>query len=102
VAKSDLVHSPCVSPGDTISGGEALEDWEMYASAVNIGVRPTFDGQTRLVEAHLLDVEGLDLYDRCVSIHFMERLRSEQRFAGLEALKAQIAEDVKNARLVLQ
>lgn len=102
VAKSDLVHSPCVSPGDTISGGEALEDWETYASAVNIGVRPTFDGQTRLVEAHLLDVEGLDLYDRCVSIHFIARLRSEQRFAGLEALKAQIAEDVKNARLVLQ
>lgn len=102
VAKSDLVHSPCVSPGDTISGSEALEDWEMYAGAVNIGVRPTFDGQTRLVEAHLLDVEGLDLYDRCVSIHFIERLRSEQRFAGLEALKAQIAEDVKNARLVLQ
>lgn len=102
VAKSDLVHSPCVSPGDTIDGSEALEDWETYASAVNIGVRPTFDGQTRLVEAHLLDVEGLDLYDRCVSIHFMARLRSEQRFAGLEALKAQIAEDVKNARLVLQ
>jgi riboflavin kinase/FMN adenylyltransferase len=69
---------------------------------VNIGVRPTFDGQTRLVEAHLLGVEGVDLYDRYMSIQFIARLRSEQRFAGIESLKAQIAEDVQNVHLVLQ
>lgn len=96
--QSDAVHSPCVS----LDGRIDKEQWETYPSAVNIGVRPTFDGQRRLVEAHLLDVEGLDLYNQCISIHFIARLRSEERFAGLEALKAQIAEDVRNARLVLQ
>lgn len=100
--QSDAVHSPCVSLGARIPTDQAGEHWETYPSAVNIGVRPTFDGQTRLVEAHLLDVEGLDLYNQCMSIHFIARLRSEQRFANLDALKAQIAEDVQNARLILQ
>lgn len=101
-AQSDAVHSPCVYTGARISSDETLEQWDAYTSAVNIGVRPTFDGQKLLVEAHLLDVEGVDLYDQCISIHFIARLRSEQRFAGIEALKAQIAEDVRNTRLLLQ
>ncbi len=101
-AQSDLVHSLCVSFEGNIGDDETLASWDTYTSAVNIGVRPTFDGQTRLVEAHLLDVEGVDLYDCYMSIQFIARLRSEQRFAGIELLKAQIAEDVQNARLVLQ
>lgn len=99
---SDVVHSHCVYIDARMNEDSTSEQWEEYQSAVNIGVRPTFDGQKRLVEAHLLNVEGLDLYDRCMSIHFIARLRSEQRFAGLEALKAQIAEDVTNARFILQ
>lgn len=99
---SDVAHSPCVFVDDRIGDAETLAQWDTYKSAVNIGVRPTFDGQTRLVEAHLLDVEDIDLYDHCISIHFIARLRSEQKFAGIEALKAQIAEDVQNARLLLQ
>jgi riboflavin kinase / FMN adenylyltransferase len=101
-AQSDAVHSPCVYIDARINRGKISEEWDVYTSAVNIGVRPTFDGQVRLVEAHLLDVEGLDLYDQCMSIHFVARLRSEQRFAGIEALKAQIAEDVRRARQLLQ
>ncbi|MEO7022404.1 MAG: bifunctional riboflavin kinase/FAD synthetase [Ktedonobacteraceae bacterium] len=100
--QSDADHSPCVSLDATIHADPTADQWDSYQSAVNIGVRPTFDGQKRLVEAHLLDVEGLDLYNQCMSIHFIARLRSEQRFAGLDALKAQIAEDVRNARLLLQ
>ena len=101
-AQSDAVHSPCVSLDVKVNAKQVAEQWDSYQSAVNIGVRPTFDGGKLLVEAYLLDVEGLDLYDQCMSIHFIARLRSEQRFAGLDALKAQIAEDVRNARHVLQ
>jgi riboflavin kinase/FMN adenylyltransferase len=101
-AQSDPLHSPCVSNDARIGDDETSGRWDTYISAVNVGVRPTFEGQTRLVEAHLLDVEGVELYDRCISIHFIARLRSEQRFAGIEALKEQIAEDVRNARLLLQ
>jgi len=72
-----------------------------WNSVVNIGVRPTFGGQQRLVEAHLLDVQ-LDLYDQRITIDFIARLRNEQRFNGIEALKAQIAVDAQQARLLLQ
>jgi len=101
-ALSDVVHSPCVYIDARMNTVVTPDGWDTYTSAVNIGVRPTFDGQIRLVEAHLLDVEGLDLYDRHISIHFIARLRNEQRFDGIEALKTQIAEDVKHARQILQ
>ena len=68
---------------------------------VNVGVRPTFGGQQRLVEAHLLDVQ-LDLYDQRISINFIARLRNEQRFNGIDALKAQIAADAQQARQLFQ
>ncbi len=81
-----------------VSYGERQNEWN---SAVNIGVRPTFGGQQRIVEAHLLDVE-LDLYDQRITIDFIARLRNEQRFNGIDALKAQIAADAQQARLLLQ
>jgi len=100
--QSDVVHSPCVLIDDRVNGDETPARWDAYNSAVNIGVRPTFDGQRLLIEAHLLDVTDIDLYDRCIGVHFIARLRSEQRFAGVDALKAQIAEDVRKARVLLQ
>lgn len=72
-----------------------------WNSVVNIGVRPTFGGQQRLVEAHLLDVQ-LDLYDQRIRIDFIARLRNEQRFNGIEALKTQIAVDAQEARRLLE
>ena len=97
--QSDVVHSPCVFINARI---ETSDQWDAYMSAVSVGIRPQFDGQELLVEAYLLDVEGLDLYGRCISIHFTARLRAEERFASIEALKAQIAEDVRTTRLILQ
>ncbi|MGH0037800.1 MAG: bifunctional riboflavin kinase/FAD synthetase [Myxococcota bacterium] len=68
------------------------------AAVLNVGVRPTFeDGQGFLTEAHLLDWDG-DLYGRRVEVDFRHRLRGEQRFDGVEALRAQIARDVEEAR----
>jgi len=67
---------------------------------VNIGVRPTFNGTERIVEVHLLDIQP-DLYEKRITIDFIARLRSEQRFSGIEALKSQIAADVRQARQIL-
>lgn len=72
----------------------------VYNSAVNIGIRPTFNGRERLVEAYLLDT-SLDLYDKYISIEFISRLRGEQRFAGIDELKAQLASDVQRTRQIL-
>jgi riboflavin kinase/FMN adenylyltransferase len=74
---------------------------KIWNGVVNIGVRPTFGGQQRLVEAHLLDVQ-LNLYDQRIRIDFIARLRNEQRFNGIEALKTQIAVDAQQARQLLQ
>jgi riboflavin kinase/FMN adenylyltransferase len=73
----------------------------VYNSVVNIGVRPTFGGHKRIVEAHLLDVD-VDLYDQRITLDFITRLRDEQRFASIDALKTQIASDVLTARQILQ
>jgi riboflavin kinase/FMN adenylyltransferase len=67
-------------------------------SAVNVGVRPTFEtGRGLLVEAHLIDFDG-DLYERTLRIAFISRLRGERRFAGVEELIAQMHRDVEAAR----
>lgn len=72
----------------------------VYSGVTNIGIRPTFNGKERLVEVHLLDVQP-DLYDKRILVEFIARIRDEQRFDGIEALKAQIAADVQQARHIL-
>ena len=70
-------------------------------AVTNIGVRPTFGALRRTVEAHLLDWSG-DLYGANVRAEFIRRLRGEQKFAGIDALVAQIRADVVAARDVLE
>jgi riboflavin kinase/FMN adenylyltransferase len=71
-------------------------------AAVNVGVRPTFEtGRGLLVEAYLIDHEA-DLYGRILRVAFVERLRGEKRFAGAEALIAQMHRDVVDARRVCE
>ena len=66
----------------------------------NIGVRPTVDGATELLEAHLFDWAG-DLYGRQLCVELVAFLRAERRFAGIDELKAQIARDAADARVAL-
>lgn len=72
-------------------------DGATYPSVVNVGVRPTFGETFLAVEAHLLDFSG-DLYGRRLRLEFVRRLRDEQKFPGVEALRHQIARDVAAAR----
>lgn len=72
-----------------------------HLAATNIGVRPTVDGVHQRVEAHVLDFEG-DLYGRELTLEFVARVRAEQKFAGLDELKAQIAADVVQVRQLLR
>lgn len=66
----------------------------------NIGVRPTFDGGARTVEAHILDFEG-ELYGTELRLEFVKRLRPERRYASVDQLIAQIKQDVEEARAIL-
>lgn len=81
---------------------EAPPDPTGWDAVVNVGTRPTFDGATTTVEAHLLDAseraEDLDLYGQRLQVDFLARLRDERRFDGPGALVAQIHADIDAAR----
>jgi len=71
---------------------------QLYRAAISIGVRPTFEGTTRTIEAFLLDYKGEDFYGRSVTLSLTQRIRDEQRFESVELLKEQMARDVEAAR----
>jgi len=70
------------------------------AAAVSIGVAPTFGPSQRLVEAHILDASP-SLEGRSLELHFVSRLREQQKFPGAELLSVQIARDLEDVRQTL-
>ena len=75
----------------------------VYPAAINIGRRPTFyvDSPVSLIEAHVIGEETLDLYGEVARLRFVTRLRGEQKFSGIDELKAQLMLDIANARAAL-
>lgn len=71
---------------------------ETYLGVANIGVKPTFKGQVRNIEVHLLDFYQ-DLYGKNIRVKFIRRLREEIRFATTSDLVKQIKQDIIQARL---
>lgn len=101
------VRTECALPADGVYAVRArLEDGRALPAAVNIGVRPTFDGTRRLLEAHLIGapkgtgdaIAGLPEYGWGVRLEFVAWLRDQVRFASVEALVDQLARDVARAR----
>ena len=71
------------------------------AAAVSLGTRPTVAGEDCLLEVHLLDFDG-DVYGQRLDVQLLKFLRPEERFSGLEALKQQMREDIRQVRAWLQ
>jgi riboflavin kinase/FMN adenylyltransferase len=72
---------------------------ECFDSVTNVGNRPTFGADSFAVETHLLNFHPIELTPETeVEIHFLQRLRDEIKFPSIDALRAQIAKDVKRAR----
>jgi riboflavin kinase/FMN adenylyltransferase len=69
-------------------------------AVTNIGTRPTFDNGVRTIEAHLLDFDA-DLYGQTMALDFIAYQRPEVRYDSVEALVAQMHEDVRIAREIL-
>ncbi len=87
-------------PADGVYATWVHIDNKAYESMTNIGKRPTFGSNQRMVEVHVLDYHG-DLYGHELKIDIIERLRDEKRFSTAEELRKQIAEDVKQGRAIL-
>lgn len=77
-----------------------LADGRVLPGAANLGIRPTFQPPKELLETYIFDFSE-SLYDQTVEIALIERLRSEEKFDSLEALVAQMDEDVARARAIL-
>jgi riboflavin kinase/FMN adenylyltransferase len=74
-----------------------LPDGRVLQGAANLGVRPTFEPAKELLEPYFFDFDG-DLYGQTIEVELISFLRPEQKFDGLEALKAQMDRDCAEAR----
>jgi riboflavin kinase / FMN adenylyltransferase len=69
---------------------------KFFNGIMNIGFRPTLNGESLSIETHFLDFNS-DLYNETITIIVLERLRDEQKFDSIDLLKIQIQKDKKNA-----
>jgi riboflavin kinase / FMN adenylyltransferase len=98
---ANVAPDPAVAvPARGVYAGRVSFDGQEHGACINVGVAPTFGRDESRIEAHLLDFEG-DLYGRVVDVSFVERIRDEKRFSGVEELRRQIAADVREARRML-
>lgn len=73
-------------------------DGKTYPAMTNVGRRPTFNnGEDISIETHIFDLDR-QFYGSPMQLDFIDRLRDEQHFEGLEALMAQLARDEQKAR----
>lgn len=73
---------------------------QIHQAVANIGYNPTFGNEHLSVEVHILDLEE-NLYGKNLNVHFVQRLRGERKFSGLEELQEQIRKDIDLGRTIL-
>lgn len=90
-----------VFPEQGIFAGVACLSQALHSAAIYIGTKPTFNGQERVVEVHLLDEVFPPLYDETLVVHLIEKIRDDQPFDDADTLKVQIQNDVERVRQTL-
>ena len=86
-------------PGKGVYAVRVFLSGELYTGMLNIGTRPTVNENPEQlsIEVHILDFEK-DIYDEQIRIEFVEKLRDEKKFAGIEDLKKQLESDRESTR----
>ncbi len=87
----------CLMPAEGVVSKEAPC---LLQGMMNIGVRPTVEGTHRTIEVNLFDFDR-EIYGENLRVYFHHRLRGEVKFDGLDALKAQLAQDEIQSRKLL-
>jgi riboflavin kinase/FMN adenylyltransferase len=85
-------------PLDGVYAGWLIADGIRFPAAHSVGINETFQAVPRLVESHVLDETELDLYDKVVSLEFVDFVRPAAKFDGVEALVSQINLDLDIVR----
>ncbi|MBL4602794.1 MAG: bifunctional riboflavin kinase/FAD synthetase [Emcibacteraceae bacterium] len=80
-----------------IENGKSKGIWDAVA---NVGRRPTFDKKDVLLETYIFDFD-YDIYEQAIKVEFVDFIRPEMKFEGLESLKTQIKQDCLIAREIL-
>lgn len=94
-------------PADGVYAGWLIdENGTRWPTAISVGSNPTFEGVSRQVEAHVIDrpkedIEDFNLYGQEVVVEFVERLRGMVAYRGIDALVAQMDDDVERSREIL-
>ena len=83
-------------PADGVYAGRCAIDGKSYPAAVSIGSLPTFEERKFQVEVHLIGFAG-DLYGRAIDVELVDWVREQWKFPGVDALRAQIARDLREA-----
>ena len=89
-----------VPPITGVFAVEMLFDGQAFPGVANVGVRPTIDDHTLkpILEVHLFDFSD-DIYGKRAKVVFRQKIRDEKKFAGIEALKEAIMNDIKDAKV---
>lgn len=87
-------------PADGVYAVKVEQNGEIFGGMLNIGNNPTIPGKGRSIEVNIFDFDR-DIVDQYATISFLKRLRDEQKFEGLDALKKQLALDKQNALAVI-
>ena len=85
-------------PLDGVYAGWLISEGKRYPAAHSVGINETFQAVPRLVESHVLDETELDLYDKVVSLEFVDFVRPAAKFDGVDALVRQINLDLDVVR----
>jgi riboflavin kinase/FMN adenylyltransferase len=88
-----------VAPITGVFAVEMLLDGQAFPGVANVGVRPTIDNHTLkpILEVHLFDFSE-DIYGETAKVVFRHKIRDEKKFAGIDALKAAIMNDIEDAK----
>lgn len=88
-------------PRDAVYAGWLHVDGERYMTALSVGINETFEAVPRLLEAHIIDLRGLDLYGKVITCEYVEFIRPAAKFSGVEELVAEINRDLDKIRALL-
>lgn len=92
-ANMELVDAHVAIPLGGVYAVRAYVDGSVYGGMANIGKNPTFgDVEKPRLETNIFGFSG-DIYGKTLTIEFVQRIRGEVKFAGIDALKAQLAQD---------
>lgn len=87
-------------PSDGVYAVKVYYNNEVFGGMLNIGNRPTVDGTYQTIEVNIFDFDQ-EIYGENLKVEFLQKIRDEQKFNGLDALKAQIAKDKITCKALL-